>query len=135
MTTLAALLFLSCAGCGEELGRDPSVTTRVAGTVRIGPKPITGGWVEFSPFDGAVGPLRSAPIGPDGSYAIDGVAVGTNAVAIIGAPLPESYRWRFNSLASPIRLEIRRGDPARVDVDLMQEYLRWQARLVRTDRE
>lgn len=119
-------------GCGEELGRDPYVTTRVSGKVRVGTAPVNSGWVEFTPFNGAVGTLRSAPIGPDGSFSADGVAVGTNAVAVVGAPIPPVYRWRFDSLASPIRREVGPTAGRELDVDLAREYLVWQSRLVRS---
>jgi hypothetical protein len=127
------LLSACTAGCSEELGRDPFVTTRVMGTVRVGTRPLTGGWVEFLPFDGAVGNLRSAPIGRDGRFELDEVALGTNAVGIVGAPLEPRYRWKFNALQTPIRRVIPAGHPAVLDIDLAVEYVRWELAAVAAD--
>src|SRR5215212_6208285 len=88
---LAGLSWLGL-GCGEELGPEPMPTARVAGRVRIGDRPVRGGWVEFMPVEGTVGRLRSAPLGPDGRFADDRVAVGTNAIRLVAprsdVPLP-----------------------------------------------
>jgi hypothetical protein len=123
------------SGCGEELGRDPFVTTPVKGRVHIGPKPVGGGWIEFVPFDGAVGTLRSAPIRPDGSFEADAIAVGSNAVGIVGAPLDAGYRRLFDTLGTPIRRVIPGNRPAVLvlDIDLEDEYIHWRARAVRID--
>lgn len=125
------LAFSVCSsGCREELGRDPFVTTRVTGTVRLGSKPVEGGWIEFAPFDGAVGTLRSAPIRPDGTFEADAVAVGTNSVAIVGASLPSPYRQRFDALPTPIRRVIPAGASATLDVNLLEELVLWQSKAV-----
>jgi hypothetical protein len=127
------LLSACTAGCSEELGRDPLVTTRVTGTVRVGSRPLTGGWVEFFPFDGAVGTLRSAPIRRDGRFELDGVAVGTNSIAIVGASVEPRYRWRFNALQTPMRRVIPGGPPVVLDIDLAVEYVRWDLAAVAAD--
>ena len=132
---LWSLVFsVGSSGCREELGRDPFVTTRVAGTVRLGSKPVEGGWIEFAPFDGAVGTLRSAPIRPDGTFAADAVAVGPNSVAIWGAPLPDLYRWKFASLNSPIRRVIPAGASFTLNIDLLEELVLWKSRAVPVER-
>ena len=48
------------AGCAEELGPTKKVLVDVSGRVRLGATPVSGGWVEFIPIDGAVGDVRAA---------------------------------------------------------------------------
>jgi len=131
-SALTSLLLVSAcsSGCREELGRDPFVTTHVTGRVRIGAHPVAGGWIEFGPFDGAVGTLRSAPIRPDGTFEADAVAVGPNSVAIVGAPVPDLYRQRFGALGTPIRRVIPPGASTTLDVNLLDEFVLWQAQAV-----
>src|SRR5258708_2926577 len=84
---------LIAAGCSEELGPEVFRTTRVEGTVRIAGQPVTSGWVEFQPVEGAQGNLRSAPIRKDGSFAAEGVPVGRVAIGVaglLGPPIPTS---------------------------------------------
>ena len=116
----------------------PMPVTRVRGVVKEGDRLVTGGWIEFIPADGTVGNLRSARVRADGTFDADGVAVGTNAIRLVNAPIaspsdvPLFARLGWASLArteggrlgtkppallfipfaSPIRRVIEAGDPA-----------------------
>lgn len=122
---LAAVALI--AGCAEELGPERWETTRVAGVVTMGKIPVTRGWVEFLPIDGTVGTMRSAPLGPDGSFVVEGVAVGVNRIGIDGAlvGIPAAFRQRFDPLCSLIRRPIRSPASGPIRVDLLEEYARW----------
>src|SRR5213082_863800 len=113
-TLLIVGLGLFSAGCSEELGPVPLRVARVQGVVREGGRPVSGGWIEFFPVDGTVGNLRSARLHPDGSFEVDRVAVGTNLIRLVNAPigLPELSRL-FSSYHSPIRRVITEqpGEP------------------------
>jgi hypothetical protein len=118
----AAVLGVLVAGCSEELGPVPRVTTRVKGVVRLGTTPIQGGFIEFAPLDGTVGNLRSAPIRPDGTFDADGIAVGKNLVGLAATPgLNRVQRRHFETLRSPIRRTIPAGAESSVTIDLLQE--------------
>lgn len=116
-------------GCAEELGPVRRETTRVAGVMTVGHAPVVRGWVEFLPADGTVGDLRSAPLGPDGSFEVDGVAVGLNRVGIDGAlaGTPPEFRRLFDPLGTPIRRQIPRSGGGLLKIDLIDEYARWVA--------
>src|SRR5262249_19496563 len=86
MRVPAALLGL-LIGCSEELGPERMETATVSGIVREGLRPVGGGWIEFTPIDGAVGLLRSAPIQPDGHFVVDRVALGKNGIGFADAPI------------------------------------------------
>ncbi|MDR3633310.1 MAG: hypothetical protein P4L84_05690 [Isosphaeraceae bacterium] len=118
---LLALLAVLMAGCREELGPVAAPTTRVTGVVRIGRRPVGGGWIEFYPVAGTVGNLRVAPVGPDGRFAADGVAVGTNMVGLAQMPNAGPYRYQFRSFQSTIRRTIRPGPATTLDLDLAEE--------------
>jgi hypothetical protein len=86
---------------------------------------VGGGWIEFWPADGTVGNLRSAPISPDGRFEATGVAVGTNAVGLVDAPIRlPGGRQLFYSHASPIRRVIGPGPHVRVEIDVLSEAAR-----------
>lgn len=122
-----ALLF--CAGCAEELGPPRRETTRVTGVVREGGEPVGGGWIEFVPTDGAVGDMRSAPIGPDGRFTAERVAVGPSRVGLTGAPVRiPGWRRYFDPLTSSVRRRIPPGDATEVTIDLYEELARQAAR-------
>lgn len=120
IVALAVLSVLS-AGCREELGPEVWQTTRVTGVVHEGRRPVGSGWIEFYPVDGAVGTIRVAPIGADGSFAVDGVAVGMNTVGLAQAPIAGPYRHRFRSYQSLIHRRIPPGPSLKLDLDLAQE--------------
>ncbi len=120
-----AIVAAFAPGCSEELGPERMVTTRVTGVVVEGSRPVGGGWVEFMPVDGTVGNLRSAPIGPDGRFVAEGVAVGENAVGVVGAPVRmRGGRRAFDTLGTPVRRTIPRGPAAEVSIDLLEEAVR-----------
>ncbi|GAC1468276.1 MAG: hypothetical protein NVSMB9_10780 [Isosphaeraceae bacterium] len=118
---LPCVIALTC-GCAEEWGQDPRVTTRVTGLVREGARPISGGWIDFLPVDGALGVLRSAPLGPDGRFAVEGVAVGKNAIGLTHAPirLPGGRRL-FDPLSTPIRRTVSRLAQGEIEINLLEE--------------
>lgn len=118
---------LAITGCAEEWGPVPRTLARVQGRVHLGASPIRGGWVEFSPIDGTVGVLRSAPIGADGRFEATGVAVGTNLIRLAHPPpldtnaaLNPRIYWVFQQSYSPIRRTIQ-GPSDDLDLDLLQE--------------
>ena len=121
---LCALAALA-AGCAEELGPKPRVTTRVSGVVLDGTKPVRGGWIDFIPALGTVGNMRSAPIDRQGRFEADDVAVGLNRIGISGSPkdLP-SYRRSFDPLSTPIVRSIPPGPTAGFTIDLHAELVR-----------
>lgn len=69
--TAAAVLL---AGCGRDVPRG-----RVHGKVTLNGKPLTGATVVFVAHDGKTHVLN---LGPDGSYAVEGVALGPVKVAV-----------------------------------------------------
>jgi len=123
------LLAPSIPGCARQDGHPGRVTTRVSGVVMVGGTPVTRGWVEFLPAEGTVGNLRSAPLGLDGSFTADGVAVGINRVGIDGALVgaPPRLRHCFDSLGTPIRREVRASGTGFLKIELVDEYARWVA--------
>jgi hypothetical protein len=121
-------LGLLLTGCGEELGPVPMRVARVRGVVREGPRPLSGGWIEFLPVDGTVGNLRSARLRSDGSFEADGVAVGENLIRLVNAHIesPGAAQF-FSSYQSPIRRVISEQAATPIDVDLVAEAIRFQA--------
>jgi hypothetical protein len=127
--------------------------TRVRGVVKTGDRPLLGGWIEFIPTDGTVGKLRSARVRPDGTFDVDRVATGTNAIRLVDAPIDStaylplfaSLRWAalaradggrvgpksparlFIPFASPIRRLIIADASAPIDVDVVAEAIKFQA--------
>lgn len=114
---LAGLL-VAAPGCFEKWKGRQADPVDVWGSVRIGSAPISGGWIEFLPIDGAVGHLRSAPIGPDGQFRATRVARGRNVVRIMYPPPHPPVNRLFQSFQTPLRLEVDGRGP--VDIDLSQ---------------
>jgi len=123
-----AALGLFAAGCAEELGPERRVTTRVAGVVREGKRPVGGGWIEFIPMEGTVGNMRSAPIGPDGRFEAEDVPVGVNRIGFTAAPI-QLPNWRnlFDPLNSVISRTVPPHPSTDFEVDLYQELGRFAA--------
>ncbi len=121
----STVLIVFTGGCAEELGPEPRETTRVTGRVTEGGKPVGKGWIEFLPYVGTVGNMRSAPLRPDGSFAIDGVAVGLNRVGIAGAPIG-LFRGRrfFDPLGSPILRTVKKSSTEPIRIELYDEVMR-----------
>ncbi len=117
-------------GCSEELGPRTFETTRVSGRLLVGSQPVSGGWVEFVPLAGTVGLAQSARIRPDGSFVVEGVALGINRIGIDGAlgDLQPIFRHHFDPLMSPIERPIRSGSQAPIVINLLDEYARWVSR-------
>ena len=122
------LLGLLAAGCSEELGPERFPTTRVAGIVVEGGRPVAGGWIEFIPTDGTVGNIRSARIGRDGSFQADRVAIGENVIRLVNAPInmPGGEKL-FGQFSSPIRRKIPLEPDGPLAIDLLEEAVRYQA--------
>lgn len=124
------LLLASLGGCKDELGPERFETTRVTGVVREGGHAVGGGWIEFFPVDGAVGKLRSAPLGSDGRFVVERVAVGKNAIGLVAAQVRDQTNRRlFDTLGTPIRREIPPGAQTELTIDLMEERARHQAEI------
>ncbi len=123
---LAATALLS-SGCGEELGPVPMPVTRIKGIVKEGDRPVSGGWIEFTPVDGTVGNLRSARLGADGRFDAEGVAVGKNAIRFVNARIGSlGFRQLFTPYTSPIRRVIAADPPAPLAIDLVEEAVRFE---------
>ncbi|MGZ3301945.1 MAG: hypothetical protein ACXWPK_19000 [Isosphaeraceae bacterium] len=122
------LLGLLAAGCSEELGPERFPTTRVAGIVVEGGRPVAGGWIEFIPTDGTVGNIRSARIGRDGSFQADRVAIGENVIRLVNAPInmPGGEKL-FGQFSSPVRRKIPLEPDGPLAIDLLEEAVRYQA--------
>ncbi len=109
------LLFVACLlvnGCRDVIGPEQMATTTVSGRVHVSGKPFTQGWIEFMPVDGTVGRLRSAAIGPDGSFSAQKVAVGTVGIHLAGPRPPSSG----DDLTDRYLMQLRRGYPSRVQI-------------------
>ena len=123
---LTMILPLITAGCSEELGPERFATTSVTGTVTEGGRPLARGWIEFIPVDGTVGNLRSGWIHPDGSFQVDGVAVGENALRLVYAGIQFGGGDQlFGQFATPIRRVIPAQPRGPLKIDVMEEAVRF----------
>jgi hypothetical protein len=121
---IAALL---SGGCREELGPETMQVTRVRGVVKQGQRPVSGGWIEFTPVDGTVGKLRSARLQPDGRFDAEGVAVGKNAIRLVSARMESPlFVQLFSPFTSPIRRVITEGPSAGLEINLVEEAVRYE---------
>ncbi len=120
-------LGLLMPGCSEELGRTPMRSTRVKGVIRNGAHPVSGGWIEFYPVNGTVGNLRSARLHADGSFEAEGVALGENLIRFVNAPIDSPVASQlFQSYGSPIRRVITEPPGAMVEINLVEEVIRFK---------
>ena len=123
---LAGLALLQ-PGCSEELGPIPIRMAVVKGVVREGTRPVSRGWIEFYPVNGTVGNLRSARLNADGSFEATGVAVGENLIRLENAPKDSlGASPLFRAYGSPIRRVIQNQPAAPLDIDLVEEAIRFQ---------
>ena len=107
------------------LGPEKMITTPVVGKVTQGARPVSQGWIEFVPVDGTVGRMRSARIQKDGSFHATKVAVGVNLIRLVSTDIENlDLKQGFGSFASPIRRKITIEAGVRVEVDVIQEYLK-----------
>jgi hypothetical protein len=114
------------------LGPEKMVTTTVLGSVSLGGKPVSQGWIEFVPVDGTVGRMRSARIQKDGSFHATKVPVGINLIRLVNTDIENfDLRHGFGSFASPIRRTIADQSGARVRIDVIDEYLKAAAALAK----
>jgi hypothetical protein len=126
------ILLAGTVGCSEELGPEQRETTSVSGVVREGNRPVSGGWIEFLPVEGAVGDLRSAPIGSDGRFSLEGVAVGRNAVGLVATKVSDPrLRREFDTLGTSIRRNIPSGLSVVLTIDLLEEHYRAEGQRAR----
>ena len=120
---ILVMVALACPGCGEELGPEAMPTARVSGAVRVGRRPVGGGWIEFLPVDGTVGSLEMARLGPDGTFLAARVPVGRVAIRIVHPPFPlpclRNFEWKYL-----IRRQIPPSPAGPVDIELNQEAAR-----------
>jgi hypothetical protein len=134
--TIAASALL-VIGCGDAMGPVPLRLVPVRGVVREGRRPLSGGWIEFFPVDGTVGNLRSAHIRSDGSFEAEGIAVGKNLIRLVNARIESPVAAQlFASYQSPIRRVISERVGTPIDVDLVEEAIRFretQARQARAE--
>ncbi|WP_165073616.1 hypothetical protein [Paludisphaera rhizosphaerae] len=109
---------LTAAGCSEELGPESIPTTTASGVVTFSNRPMTQGWVELQPYDGALGDPTSARIGPDGSFRFDRAPVGKVVVRLFDVPLEAKGAIWLLRTRSPIRRETQspEGPPMRIDI-------------------
>jgi hypothetical protein len=121
LAVLLGALAAPLAGCREELGPVTWPKTTVEGVVKVGTRSVTGGWIEFYPVAGTVGNLRVAPIGPDGRFSAEGVAVGTNLIGFAQLAGAGPYRYQFRSYQTQLRREIKAGVPTTLNLDLAEE--------------
>ena len=129
------LVLIGLSGCSEELGPERPPTTKVRGVVRIGKRPVGGGWIQFEPFEGTAGNLRVAPIRPDGSFETDRVPVGRLVIRLehlpieaIPTPSGPIGVQAFQAIlrTSPIRRTIPDGKDVDLPIDLIDEAIRIQ---------
>lgn len=123
---VVAALGAALSGCGEELGPEVIPTTEVSGFVLMSGEPLSKGWVEFQPIDGALGDIRSAPIQPDGGFRADRVPIGDVAIRLINVPIEPASVARLFSRASPIRRTIPAKPDGPIRIDAFEELLRYQ---------
>src|SRR5271157_4400816 len=125
---LFLLLGLLAPGCSEELGPERFPTTRVAGIVVEGGRPVAGGWIEFIPAEGTVGNIRSARIGRDGSFQSDRVAIGENVIRLVNAPITiPGGAALFGQFSTPVRRRVPPEPDGPLTIDLLEEAVRYQA--------
>jgi hypothetical protein len=96
--------------------------------VHEGNRPLESGWIEFIPVDGGLGDLRSAWIRQGGHFEVERLGLGPHVVRIVGAPIqiPGGLSL-FGTFMSPIRREIKAKPDEPIDVDVLEEAVRYQA--------
>jgi magnesium transporter len=127
---LIVLASFTLLGCSEELGPERFPSVMVRGSVRVGDRPLGGGFISLVPAEGSRGNVRVAPIRPDGTFEADGVAVGRVIVRIdqvpvesiptTSGPIPVVILERM-LFDSPIRRTIPEGRDASLPIDLIEE--------------
>jgi hypothetical protein len=130
LARLAPLLLVQLVGfgCGSALGPERFRTVKVSGRIVEGREPVNGGWIEFIPVDGTLGNQRSARIQADGKFEADKVAVGENALRLVNAHvrLPGGAQL-FGAFTTPVRRVISENQAAPLEIDLIEEAVRYQA--------
>jgi hypothetical protein len=123
---LTVLLLVTMSGCREELGPETFPIAQVTGIVTEGSRPLNRGWIEFVPVDGTVGNLRSGWIQPDGSFQVDRVAIGENAIRLVhaGIQLPQ-FQELVGNFSTPIRRSIQARPTKALKIDVLEESVRF----------
>ena len=97
--------------------------------IREGHGPVRGGWIEFAPFDGAIGQQCTAPIRSDGSFDATGVAVGRNLISIVHVPSGAKEGGRtYREYPTLLSRMVPNSQSATLNIDLLEEVLRSRAR-------
>lgn len=119
------LVVMLAPGCADLLGPERRPTAELRGTVRLGARPLGPGWVEFWPVEGTPGDLRSAPLGPDGTFEAQRVPVGRLLVRLVlarpqtsGNPRLDAPLTRVQGFDSPLRVDVAPEGNLPVDMDL-----------------
>jgi len=91
--------------------RGPAVeAAEVVGSVRHQGRGISPGWIEFSPIDGAVGSMRSSPLGADGSFQVGFLGVGRYRIGLLGVGAKfAGFGNRFDTWRTPIQRTLKAG--------------------------
>lgn len=130
---LAIAALCGSAGCNHAFGPERMETATITGRVHVGGRSIGKGWIEFMPTGGTTGRLRSAALGPDGTFTATKVPVGAVSLRLPGPPPPPTGdggmdRFLVHVRRNPFKiLEVLPGDNPPLDLDLVQE-LREQSR-------
>jgi hypothetical protein len=122
--TLFAVAFFSI-GCDDVLGPEKMPVAIVDGKVSQRGKPVTRGWIEFIPVDGAVGRMRSARLHSDGTFHATKVPVGVILIRLVNIDWePIQMRRFFGVFSSPIRRSVSQNNNLPLEIDLADEYLK-----------
>jgi hypothetical protein len=122
-----AVLPLCLSGCSDVFGPEQMTVTRVTGSIKNNGAPVKRGWIEFVPIDGTVGKICAGKIQADGSFEVAHVPVGMNLIRLANAPLGSAGAERlFGSYHSPIRRVVREQATEPVDIEILEEGLRYQ---------
>lgn len=125
---------LTASGCSEELGPERIPTTTVSGVVTLAGRPVTQGWVEFQPYDGALGDPTSARIGSDGGFRFPHAPVGKVVVRLYDVPMESRKAIWLLRTAAVIRRETTSPEGPPMTIDVAEELYRYQSRTAETAR-
>ena len=118
---------LTAAGCSEELGPERLPTTTASGVVTVAGRPVTQGWLEFQPYDGALGDPASARIGADGSFRFRRAPVGKVVVRLHDVPLESKQAIWLLRTSAVIRRETTSPEGPPMTIDVADELYRYQS--------
>ena len=119
---------LTAAGCSEELGPERIPTASASGVVTMSGQPLSPGWIEFQPYDGALGDPASTRINPDGSFRFERAPLGKVVVRLYGVPLEAKAAIWLLRTTSPIRRVTQSPEGPPMQIDVVEELYRHQAK-------